>query len=652
MHPAKSAIAVLCAALLLSPGGLIAADPPNPPPATGSATGTRPGAGTESHGFLARLTSPYQAKTVAPVNLRDSHRLDALMRAGNIYLSLQDAIALALENNLDIEVQRYGSQIADANLLHAQAGGFATPVSVGVISGAGSVTGGAPSAGLQAFIVNPITGTGPLIPSLDPALTGTATWAHQTTPQTSNFVTGTAALLQRQDLSNFAIQKYFTTGTQVSLGLNNTSTQNNNARAQFNPATNSNLALNFTQHLLQGFGPALNNRQIRIAKNNREVSDLTFKAQVIATVSAIKDLYWDLVSYQENVRVQQDALAANQKLYDDNQKQVEVGTLAPIEVTRAEAEIAASQQALTIAQTQLLQQETILKNALSRSGVQSADIANAHVIPTDRIQVPNVEPITPIQDSVAMALSARPELSQFRILVQNQEISIKGVKNELLPTLDAVASLANYGLAGQPVPVPASCATNPTSAACIPPNGFFVGGYGSVLTQLFSRNFPNYAAGFSLTIPIRNRAAQADMISSELNLRQQQLGIVRLENQVRVEVQNAVIGVQQAQAQYQSAVKQLRLQQQTVDAEEKKLAVGASTTYNVILTQRDLVTAQSNQLAAESAYAKSKVEMDRATGQTLNNNNVSIDEAFRGVVSRPPSAIPDVPPAPAPTPQR
>jgi outer membrane protein len=402
--------------------------------------------------------------------------------------------------------------------------------------------------------------------------------------------------------------------------------------------------------LLQGFGPAINTRQIRIARNNREVSDLTFKAQVIATVSAVKDLYWDLVSYVQNVKVQQDALAANQKLYEDNQKQVEVGTLAPIEVTRAEAEIAASQQSLTIAQTQLLQQETILKNALSRNGVTNAAIANAHVIPTDRIQVPNVEAVTPIQDATAMAISARPELSQFRILIQNQEIGIKGVKNELLPTLDVIATLANNGLAGTPVPLPATCETNPTGATCIPPNAFYNGGYGNVLNQIFARNFPNYSAGFSLNIPLRNRAAQADVIGSELTLRQQQLGIQRMENQVRVEVQNAMIGLQQARAQYQSAVKQLTLQQQTVDAEEKKLALGASTTYNVILTQRDLVTAQSNQVAAESAYAKARVEMDRATGQTLNNTDISIDEAFRGVVSRPPSAIPEVPPAQ--TPQR
>ncbi|PWU04763.1 MAG: transporter [Terriglobia bacterium] len=649
MNPAKPYFAVLCAILVASPAGLAAPDSPNPPNAASPVNVPQPGP-TEKPGFFTRIKAPYEPTGVAPVKLQNSSRLDALMRGGTIYLSLQDAMALVLENNLDIEVQRYGSQVADVNLMRSRAGGFAAPVSVAVTPGPGSVTGAPPSAGLQAFIVAPATQIGPVIPNLDPALVSTATWAHQTTPQSSNFVTGTAALIQRQDLSNVTIQKYFTTGTQVSLGLNNNHTLNNNSRAQFNPATNSNLALNFTQHLLQGFGPSLNTRQIRIAKNNREVSDLTFKAQVIATVSAVKNLYWDLLSYQQNVRVQQDALDVLQRLYDDNKKQVEVGTMAPIEVTRAEAEIAAGQQALTIAQTQELQQETILKNALSRNGVQSAAIAEARVILTDRIRVPDVEAVTPIQDAVAMAMAARPELSQFRILMQNQEIALKGVKNGLLPALDVVANFANNGLAGQPVPLPASCASNPNAAQCVPPNGFFSGGYGDVLSQLFARNFPTYSAGFSLTIPIRNRAAQADVIGSELVVRQQELGMQRMQNQVRVEVQNAMIGLQQARAQYQSAGKQLLLQQQTVDAEQKKLALGASTTYNVILTQRDLVTAESNQVAAESAYAKAKVEMDRATGQTLNNNDISIDEAFRGVVSRPPSAIPDVPPAQNPRP--
>lgn len=643
MLPSKSRLACLFAALALLPvSRLAAAD------ASNQSNAVVPPTPPESTGRFSRLIAPYRSKTVPPANLNNSNRMDALTRAGSIYLSLQDAMALSLENNLDIELERYGAQIADADLLHAQAGGFASPVSTAVTPGAASVTGAPPSAGLQGLLVTGATQTGTLIPSLDPAIVGTANWGHQTVPQSSSFVTGTSALIQHQDLSSVSVQKYWTTGTLLSLGLNNSSTTTNSARAQFSPATNSSLSLNFTQHLLQGFGRGANNRQILIAKNNRELADLTFKAQVIATVSAVKDLYWDLVSYQENVKVQQDAMAASQRLYEDNKKQVEVGTLAPIEVTRAEAEIAADQQLLTVAQTQLLQQETILKNALNRKGVVSPELANAHIIPVDRIVVPDVEPITPIQDAAALALSARPELSQFRILIQNQQISIKGTRNELLPTLDLVANLANNGLAGTPVPLPATCTNpalpnyNPGSVTCAEPNAYFSGGYGTVLNQLFARNFPTYSAGINLNIPLHNRAAQSDLINSQLALRQQEIGIQRMENQVRVEVQNALIGLQQAQAQYQSAVKQRTLQVQTVDAEQKKLALGASTSYNVILTQRDLVTAESNLVVAEGAYAKAKVEMDRATGQTLNNNNISIDEAFRGTVSRPPDRIPDV----------
>jgi outer membrane protein TolC len=380
----------------------------------------------------------------------------------------------------------------------------------------------------------------------------------------------------------------------------------------------------------------VNSRQIRIARNNREVSDLTFKLQVITTVTAVMELYWDLVAFHESVRVAQDALTASQKLLDDNKRQVEVGTLAPIEVIRAEAQIASGEQELVAAQTRVLQQETIIKTALSRTGVASPAVAGAHIIPTDKIQMPGVEPISPIQDLTAMALAARPELAQTRIQLLNQEFAMKGSKNGLLPTLDVVASLANNALAGQVNPIPAPAGTIHSNTP------FFIGGYGTVLAQLFARNFPNYSAGFNLSVPLRNRVAQAQAINDELIYRQQQLGLQRQENQVRVDVQNALIGLTQARAQHDAAVKGVLLQQQSLDAEQKKLALGASTTYNVILMQRDLVTAESNQVTAEAAYVKARVELDRATGQILTNNNISLDEAFKGVVSRPPSPIPAI----------
>ena len=640
----RSHIAVLCTLLLIAPVGGFAADPPQQQSASAS------------NGIFSRITNPYRAVEQPANNLNNSTRIDSLLRAGNLYLSLQDAIALALENNLDIAIQRYAPQLADAALRQAEAGGFARGVSTGVLGGPSSASvssaGTTPGTNVSATALasnatssavgaSVISAGGPAVPNLDPTLTGVLNWGHLTTPQSSAFITGTNSLIQRQNVGNFGIQKGFLTGTIVSLGLNNTSVTSNNPRNDFNPSTNASLTFSFTQHLLQGFGTALNSRQIHIARNNREVSDLTFKLQVETTVAAVMELYWDLVSFNEAVQVGRDALAASQQLLENNRKQVEVGTLAQIEVVRAEAEIASREQALLVSQTRALQQETIIKTALSRTGVASPAIASAHIITTDRIRVPDVEPITPIQDMTAMALSARPELAQSRIQLNNQQLTIRGSKNGLLPTLDVVANVSNGALAGDINPLPAPPGTVHSNTA------FFIGGYGTVLSQLFARNFPNYAVGLSLNVPIRNRAAQAQLASDELTYRQQQLVLQRLENQVRVDVQNALIGVSQARAQYIAAQKSQVLQAQTLDAETKKLALGASTIYNQILAERDLVTAQSSLVTAEAAYARAKVELDRATGQILYNNNISLDEAQRGVVARPPSAIPDAPPAAA-----
>ena len=651
MADVRSYLALLCAMLLLAPGTGFAADPPAPQP--GQPAGAGQAAAPAAHAPLEPLIKPYRQPRVPPVNLGNTGRLDSLLRAGNIYLSLRDCIALALENNLDIEIQRYAPRLADAAVLAASAGGFARGVSTSVtagpssasVSSSGTTLGTNPNAASQASAGTAsavggsvIQSSGPAIPALDPVLVASANFAHITAPQSSAFTTGTNFLITRQDTNGVNIQKGFLSGTLVSLGLNNNNTTNNSLRADFNPATSSSLGFSFTQHLLQGFGWGVNSRQIRISRNNREVSDLTFKLQVITTVTAIIELYWDLVAFNEAVKVAQDALNASQKLLEDNKKQVEVGTLATIEVVRAEAQVATNEQNLLVAQTRVLQQETIIKTALSRTGIASPTLADAHIIATDTIQIPGVEPIAPIQDMTSLALSSRPELAQSRIQLQNQQLTIKGSRNALLPTLDIVAGLTNNALAGQPNELPPPPGGTPRSN-----NPFFVGGYGTVLQQLFARNFPNYSAGFNFNVPIHNRAAQAQAVTDELTFRQQQLGLQRLENQVRVDVQNALIGLMQARAQYQASAKAVALQKETLDAEEKKLALGASTIYNVILDQRDLVTAASNQVSAQAAYAKARVELDRATGQILDTNNISLDEAYRGQVSRPPGNPPPQP---------
>jgi outer membrane protein TolC len=356
------------------------------------------------------------------------------------------------------------------------------------------------------------------------------------------------------------------------------------------------------------------------------------------TVAQVVQGYWDLVSDIENVKVKQQALAVAQKLYEDNKKQVEIGTLAPIEVVSAEAEVASNQQQLVTAQTQLLQQETLIKNALSKTGVASPSIADAHIVPTDHITVPEIEPVVPVQDLVAKALQNRPEVVQSQISIDSSKIQLAGSKSQLLPALNLFASLQNSGLAGQ------ANTQSGTTSGVLPGVGgvdpFFIGGTGTLLSQLFSRNFPSYAAGVQLNIPFRNRSAQADYITDTLNLRTQELQYQRLLNGIRVDVRNALTAVQQASASYQAAAKARFLQEQKLAAEQKKYALGASTIYQVILYQRDLAAAQSTEVNAQGTYAKAKVQLDQVTGDTLDRYNVSVAEAMKGRASRAPSPLP------------
>ncbi len=656
MYRLQPAIAILCILLLCAP--LAPAQEPGSP--TANTTDNLPKRGQDT-GILGRFTRNYKEVAVDPVKLGNSGRLESLLKAGNLYLSLQDTIALALENNIDIELQRYGAPIQDANVLRAQAGGALRGVTPNVTGGAtsaslgvGQATGVTQSAAASASAAASnnqgalVQQTGSTIPNYDPTISGILQWQHATQPQASQLVTGTTALVQGINTQQLQISQGFATGTTYSFGYSEQRLSSNNYNNAYNPFRTGSFSLTVRQNLLQGFGRALNNRNIVIAKNSREQADLNFKQQVITTVTSIVDLYWDLVSFIDDVKSKQQSLAYNEKLYSDNKKQVEIGTLAPIEIVRAEAAVASSQQDLILSQTRVLQQETTLKNALSRTGVESATLAEAHIIPTDRIRIPDVEPVQPYQDLVAQALSARPELAQSRIGLTNSKINAKGSRSELLPVLQAFATVANNGLAG-----PANSLPNPngqttttgdltsgTPISVRAVNPYFLGGFGNLFGQLFSRNFPDYSAGLQLNIPLRNRTARADYTIDQLTVRQNELSLQRQENQIRVEVRNALIGLQQARSGYQAAVKARILQEQTLDAEQKKLSLGASTIFNVILVQRDLATAQTAEVTAAGTYQKAVVEMDRSTGQTLDKNNISVAEAFRGVVSHGPSPIP------------
>ncbi len=592
--------------------------------------------------WYSSITRPYEPKYMPPANITSTTRLSSLLRDGKLYLSLQDAIALALENNIDIEVERYLFPLAEADLLRAQAGSSTQGFSTATTGGATGLN----ANGVQSFLGNYGGGGGasgftasPNPNGFDPTVNSTIQWGHITSPQQNTVTTGTTSLVSTNKLANFNIQENFVTGGTATLSYNNTFSEQNAYLNLFNPVTTAFLDLTVAQPLLQGFGLAFNNRTIRVAKNNLRAADIVFKQQVIVTVGTVVQAYWLLVSANGDVEVKRKALALSEKLYNDNKRQVEVGTLAPIEVVRAEAEIAADQQALVSSETAVLQQETILKNALSRNGLANPAVLAANIVPTDHIRIPDVEKLQPIQDLVASGLDNRPELQQGRLQLENQKIALTGTRNLMLPTLSAFGDLRNSALSGDPnsLPSPGNSVPYATNQ-----NPFFIGGYDNVLSQLFRRNFPNYSIGVTLSIPLRNRAAQANYATAAVNLRQSELSVQKLINQIHVDVQNAMISVQQARAQYASAVKTRILQEQTLDAEQKKFAVGASTPFLVIQAQRDLSNAGDAEVVAEANYIQSRLQLDIAAGRVLDVYSIEIDEAKKGHVLKAPNALPVV----------
>ena len=592
--------------------------------------------------WYSSVTRDYESRPVPPVNVSNSARLDSLLRAGRLYLSLQDAIALALENNLDIEIERYEFAQADADLLRAKSGaaiqGISTTVLPGVPTGASALLGnlGVGIGGPAQGYASPLGLNG----TYDPMVIGNLNWGHATAPQSNTVTTGTAALVTENKTANFGIAQTFGTGGTAALTLNNNTTEQNSYRSTVNPATASSLDFTVTQPLLQGFGLAINRRTIRIAKNNLKAADYVFRQQLINTVANVVQLYWNLVANIAQVGVQKQAVEVAQKLYDDNRKQVEVGTLAPIEIIRAEAQLATADQGLVAAQGLVDQTEIVLKSSLSRNGLASPAVMDARVVPTDPMRIPEVEPIQPVQDLISTALDNRPDLAQSRVQIENSQIALTGTKNQLLPVLSAVGDVRSNALVGVQNAVLGPPGTNGLLQTAPIADPFFVGNYATVLGQLFDRNFPTYSVGLNLSIPLGNRAAQSNVATAVLNLRQNELLVQRQINQIRVDVQNALTALQLARAVYQAAVKGRILEEQTLDADEKKLALGATTVYQVIQDQRDLTTAAGAEVAAENAYMGARILLDLAVGLTLQNNNVEFDEAKSGHVSRAPTPLP------------
>jgi outer membrane protein TolC len=610
------------------------------------------------------VAKPYMPQHVPPPDLVNTPRIQQLMRDGKIMLSIDDAVALALENNLDIGISRYNLNIADTDILRSKSGAnnflganFGvvqnTPGSgVGGLGGTvGSGTGGTTAApgGIGAGtngLVSSTLGLGSPITSFDPIITGTLQEDHNNTIS-SNVFTGAPTVAQNTGTYNFAYNQGFQWGTNMSVGFTNSRVTTNSVFNTYSPQISPAFQFRLTQHLLQGFGFLPNTRLIRLTKNNREISDVAFRLQTITTVDQIENMYWDLVFAYENVRVQQESLAFAQKTLSDTQKQVQIGSLAPIEVVRAESTVASDQQSLIQAQNNLQLQQLLMKNALSRTLVDPV-LADAEVIPTSTIALPEQEPVTPIQDLVNDALGHRPELAESRIDLSNREINNKAIRNSMLPTLDLFAYYGGSGLAGSQNPANL-CANQPPAEQA---EGFCSGynpvlgttiptaapvGYTSALNQLVNSTAPDKGVGLTLNIPIRNRNADALQVRAELEYRQAQMREQQIENQIRIEVRSAQFNLLQNRAAVVAAQAAVALGRQSLDAETKKLNLGASTSTLVLQNQSVLATNESNLVSAMAAYEKSRIEMDRATGLLLDHAGIVMDDAERGQVTHMPN---------------
>ena len=581
------------------------------------------------------------------VNLQNSQRIHDLLRAGNLYLSLQDALALAIENNLDVELARYGIPEGDAELLRSQGGGTLrglnftlaevptgvggplSPVETGVAVAGQAATGVsvASSATELGVLAAPqdnlsVQGTvaqsnGTAVPLLDPAVIAQVNFLHSSTPETSLQTYGSPALVTNTTTANGGITDGFSTGGTASLAFNNNHTNWNALTNGFDPFNGSSLGLTFTQPLLRGFGRSLNSRYIRIAGNERRITSLLFQQQLINTIYGVVRLYTDFVALWEDEKVKQETLTLAEKLLADTKAQVEIGTLAVIELTRANAQVASARLALINARGLREEEEAIVKSVITRRN-DDPEIRDARILPTDTLSVPGAEEVRPVQDLMGDALKNRPDLAQAQLQVEDAQIGLAGARSATLPEVDLVGIMQNNGLAGT---------TSPTL-----PNGFagFSGGYGNALEQIFARNYPTYGIGLQLTLPIHNRIAEADLARDEIQVKKQQVRVGQLQNEARLEVEDALIAMRRARASYQAAVEARQLQEQSLAAEQAKFEIGTSTSFFVIQYQSLLAQSKSTEIAAQSSYAKARAALQRATGVILDENHISFDNAIKG----------------------
>ncbi|MGB6200806.1 MAG: TolC family protein, partial [Candidatus Acidiferrales bacterium] len=580
------------------------------------------------------LIGPYMPPHVDQPKLTNSQQLVQMIHDGKIDLSLQDCIALALGNNLDIEIQRYNPWIAETNVLRAKGGG-------------------------QGFAM----GNLPAL-TFDPVVNGSAAFTDNNIPVSNPFLLGAGlgleAFTTHETTLNFNYQQGFATGTSIYVADNNTRESSTSGENTFNPFVESTIEFAFTQQLLNGFGIGVNRRNITITKIDKEIADAAFDQQMITSVTAVENAYWELVYARDNIKVGQESLTLAQQTYDDNKKQVDIGTLAPLELVQAEAQVATAEQTLITDQTVQLQNQTTLLNLIVNDVTDPA-LLSVEIIPTDALQ-PNTDQAVPeLADALKEALANRPDVHEAGLTIKADDVNVHATQNALLPTLSLGGEYSSVGLAGN-----STTTTNTTTAIgadlaepILNANGtpflnpvtnlpIFVSeptaessttttstsGIGDAYTEAFHNRFPTYSAQLTLSLPIRNREAQADSAHAQLSERQDEANQRKTENGVLVDVRNAIIELVQGKAALDAATKTRILDQETLDDEEKKLKLGASTIFNVVVDQNTLAGAASAEVRALANLVEAQVNYDRAMARTLDVNHITIADGKTGVAPR------------------
>ncbi|MEI9980568.1 MAG: TolC family protein [Edaphobacter sp.] len=613
--------------------------------------------------------APYTAIDVPAPVLGNTPRLDQLLRGGKIYLSLSDAVLLALENNYDIAIARLNMDIADTDILRAKAGSSLRGVSTGLVQntlggttetitsaggpGATSIGAGGGGAGVNGLVLS-TNGGGPTPENLDPVLTGQLEYEATSSPQSNLlFSGGLSSLTTDTSTFNFNYAQGFLTGTQLTVGFNNTRVTTDNPFSNYSPNLTTSFRATATQHLLQGFGTGVNGRFILQAKNDRRITDSSFRQQLLYTVNQVENIYWALVSAYEDEQAKERALAQSTQLTSDNRRQLEIGTLAPLDVVNSDSAVATDKQALVASKTNLELQQLLMKQAIARN-LNDPQLANAPVIPTDRVGLDRLpeEDLT-TEDLVKQAYVNNPQIEQAVLNLKNNEITIKAFKNGLLPVVDAYAFYGGSGLGGAQNPNAVNFGGGPDGGSIPYPPGTFPSiSYGTVLANTLNNNAPDKGVGVNINVTLRNRTAQADQARSQMEYRQTQMRLQQLYTQLRIQVTNQVYALTNDRAQVQASQAARDYAAQSLDAEQKKYKLGASTTANVLQQGRNLAASENTLISATAAYAKDRAQLRQLLANTLETYGISIESAATGVVGQAPVipglTAPKAPEAPKP----